>query len=112
MQTNDFQVFCQLLAEVHSKAFQEPITKLPHSKAQMLSFLIEEATGALVSYKSLGNFVAAALAGSPSGVNPNTSTLAILARFVGGGGDVPRRCAPCAEWFRYRAQMLQRVSAA
>jgi hypothetical protein len=112
MQTNDFRVFCQLLAEVHDKAFQEPISKLPHSKAQMLSFLIEETTGALVSYKSLGNFVAAALAGSPSGVNPNVSTLAILARFVGGSNATPPRGVPCAEWFKYRSQMLGRGLAA
>lgn len=112
MQTNDFQVFCHLLAEVHSKAFQEPITKLPHSKAQMLSFLIEEATGALVSYKSLGNFVAAALTGSPAAVNPNVSTLAILARFALDNGAAPPRSAPCADWFKYRAQMLQRGAAA
>jgi fructose-1,6-bisphosphatase len=44
MQTKDFTVFQVLLSEIHQKAFNEPISKLSYSKAQMLSWLISNDT--------------------------------------------------------------------
>lgn len=103
MQTNDFSVFRALLREVHTKAFGEPLTKLPHSKAHTLSWLIEESTGVMLSYKSLTNYINAALEGDPEKVNPNCFTLAALAQFVTGE---PASRQMAALWFKYRAGWL------
>ena len=84
MQSPDFAVFRVLLSETHQKAFGTPLSKLNFSKAQMLSWLIYEATGELLSYKSLCNYFDAILAEQPEKINPNVSTLLILAEFATG----------------------------
>jgi len=98
MQVSEFSIFRTLLNEVHLKAFGEPLSILPHGKAQALSWFIEETTGQLLSYKTLSNFVGAALQRRPESVNPNASTLAILVRYLQGqvaGNDV-------VVWYKYR----------
>ncbi len=82
MKTNEFSSFRQLLSEVHLKAFGEPLSPLTHGKAHALSWLIEEATGQVLSYKTLLNYTRAALGEPRARVNPNTSTLAILVRYL------------------------------
>ncbi len=109
MDGKDFSVFRTLLSEVHSAAFGEPLTRLPHSKAQTLSWLIEEATGEVLSYKTLGNFVNAAIQGSPTGINPNASTLSLLVQYAGAQTQPEKSSArenPGAAWFRYRRRLL------
>jgi hypothetical protein len=100
MQTTEFPIFRTLLNDVHLKAFGEPLATLPHGKAQALSWFIEEITGQMLSYKTLSNFVGAALRQAPESVNPNASTLAILVRYVHGqvsGNDT-------AVWYQYRSK--------
>jgi len=100
MKEQDFSIFRSLLSDVHSKAFGEPISRLPHSKAHTLAWLIEEATGVVLSYKSLTNYINAVLEESPEKVNPNCFTLSVLAQFATGeaaGKQV------AAIWFKYRA---------
>lgn len=109
MQAKDFYVFRSLLADVHSKAFGEPISKIPHSKAHTLAWLIEESTGVMLSYKSLTNYINAVLEGNPEKVNPNCATLAILAQFAM-GEKTSKQVA--ALWFKYRAgQLIARAEA-
>jgi hypothetical protein len=103
MQAKDFSVFRSLLAAVHSKAFGEPLSRLPHSKAHTLAWLIEEATGVVLSYKSLTNYINAVLEEKPEKVNPNCATLATLAQFAT-GEKASKQLA--ALWFRYRAGLL------
>ncbi len=103
MQTKDFFVFRTLLTEVHIKAFGESISKLPHGKANTLAWLIEEATGVLLSYKSLSNYINAVLEENSDKVNPNGATLAALVEFAS-GEKTGRQVA--ALWFKYRANML------
>jgi len=103
MQAKDFSVFRVLLSEVHSKAFGEPITKLPHAKAHTLAYLIEEVTGVVLSYKSLTNYINAVLEENPDKVNPSCITLATLAQFAT-GEQASKQMA--ALWFRYRAGHL------
>jgi hypothetical protein len=83
MKTQEFLPFQRLLSEVHQKAFGEPLSPLPYGKAQALSWLIEEETGHMLSYKTLANYAKAAL-GKSVEVNPNASTLAILVRYLHG----------------------------
>ena len=101
MQVSEFSIFRTLLHEVHLKAFGEPLNTLPYGKAQALSWLIEEATGQLLSYKTLSNFVGAALQRRPESVNPNAGTLAILVRYLqgsaSGGNDA-------VVWYKYRSR--------
>ncbi len=82
MKTNEFSSFRQLLSEVHLKAFGEPLSPLTYGRAQALSWLIEEATGQVLSYKTLSNYARAALGEPSARVNPNASTLAILVRYL------------------------------
>jgi len=103
MQTKDFHIFRSLLADVHAKAFGEPISKIPHSKAQTLAWLIEEATGVMLSYKSLTNYINAVLDENPEKVNPSCITLATLAQFAT-GEKASKQVA--VGWFKYRAGML------
>ena len=103
MSTNEFLIFKNLLREVHSKAFGEPLSTLPHGKAQALSWFIEESTGQLLSYKTLSNYVGAILNRKPTSVNPTPTTLAILIRYV--------REQPAGNeqmiWYRYRSQGMR-----
>ncbi len=103
MRTKDFQIFRSLLADVHAKAFGEPISKIPHSKAHTLAWLIEEATGVMLSYKSLTNYINAVLDENPEKVNPSCITLATLAQFAT-GEKAGKQVAIL--WFKYRAGML------
>lgn len=103
MLSKDFTVFRYLLSEVHAKAFGEPINKLPHSKALTLAWLIEEATGVMLSYKSLTNYINAVLEGNPEKVNPSCATLATLAQFA--TGEKSSRQLSVL-WFKYRAGQL------
>ena len=107
METKDFSVLCALLSDVHAKAFGESISKLNHSKAQTLSWLIQDATGVLLSYKTLGNLFAAVSANAPAAINPNTSTLAILVKYVSDTEPL-RRMDAClgVVWFQYRSRYL------
>lgn len=103
MQPKDFNVFCTLLSDVHSKAFGEPLAPIPHGKAQTLSWFIEESTGIMLSYKSLKNYIHAALTQAPENINPNGATLSALACFVTGEKTDIALPGP---WFRYRAGRL------
>ena len=107
METKDFNIFCCLLSDVHRLAFGEDLTKLPHGKAQHLSWLIYEATGANLSYKTLSHYVQAAISEAPQSINPTPSTLSILASFVFGGGQpVEISKGPFLAWFQYRSRVL------
>ncbi|MBK9336896.1 MAG: hypothetical protein IPM98_10030 [Lewinellaceae bacterium] len=100
MQITEFPIFRTLLNDVHLKAFGEPLDTLPHGKAQALSWFIEETTGQVLSYKTLSNFVGAALRQAPDRVNPNATTLAILVRYAHGlvsGNDT-------VVWYQYRSK--------
>ncbi len=104
MHATDFSAFRIIISNLHEKAFNEPISKLTYSKAQMLSWLIYESTGALLSYKSLSNYVETSLNGCHEKLNPNLSTLSILAEFV--CGKQGEKLPPLARWWRYREQVL------
>lgn len=116
MEAKEFTVFCALLADVHSKAFGEQLTKLSYGKAQTLSWLIHEATDALLCYKTLSNFVSAVLENRPGSVNPTDATLSILAQFVAGtesnAGRQMMRMGSYAPWYKYRSSVLARPIAA
>lgn len=116
MEAKEFSVFCNLISETYQKAFGEELSKLPHGKALTLSWIIQEETGELLSHKTLGNYVAAALHGNPGKVNPTAATLSILARFVSDdrstGGRHEMRMGAYAAWYRYRIRMLARQMAA
>lgn len=103
MKEKDFTIFRSLLSDVHTKAFGEPISKIPHSKAHTLAWLIEEATGVVLSYKSLTNYINAVLEENPEKVNPSCVTLATLAQFAT-GEEAGKQVA--ALWFKYRAGMM------
>ena len=103
MQAKDFAIFRSLLSDVHAKAFGEPISKIPHSKAHTLAWLIEESTGVMLSYKSLTNYINAVLEENPDKVNPSCITLATLAEFASGEKASKQRAAL---WFKYRAGQL------
>lgn len=109
MEKKDFCVFHALLSDVHAKAFGEPLSRLSHSKAQTLSWMVYECTGELLSYKSLSNFVAAALADMPHKINPTGMTLSILAQFV--TGLKATSCHGLA-WYKYRTEVLHQLAAA
>ncbi len=116
MEAKEFTVFSSLLSDVYAKAFGEQISRLPHGKAQTLCWLIHEATGELLSYKTLGNYVAAVLAGNPDAINPSDATLAILAQFISGNdlqaGRHEMRAGAYAAWYKYRSRILTRSLAA
>lgn len=104
MQTKDFAAFCQLLTDLHVKIFGEPLDKLSHSKAQMLSWLIFDVTGELLSYKSLANYFLAAVQQNATQVNPNLTTLTILIEFTTetSCGEQP----DLVFWLNYRNRVL------
>lgn len=107
METKDFNIFCCLLSDVYRLAFGEDLNKLPHGKAQYLSWLIFEATGCNLSYKTLSHYVQAVLTKTPKGINPTSSTLSILASFVFSGGQpVEIGKGPFLAWFQYRSRKL------
>ncbi len=111
MEAKEFTVFRVLLADVYAKAFGETqLSKLPHGKAQTLSWLIHEDTGELLSYKTLSNFISAVLEGKPQQVNPSDATLSILAKFVAGEKTQPHRSAmrigAYSAWYKYRSSVL------
>ncbi len=108
MHANDFLIFCTLLSDVHCKAFGDPLDALPYGKAQALSWLIHDATGDLLSYKSLRNFSLAVLENSPEKVNPNDATLSILARFV--QGETGKHWSANTAWYYYRNQVRMAVA--
>ena len=116
MKAKEFSVFRTLISETYQKAFGEELSKLPHGKALTMSWIIQEATGELLSHKTLGNYVSAALECNPGKINPTDATLSILARFVSGdhnsGGRHEMRMGAYAAWYRYRIQMLARQMAA
>ena len=109
MEKNDFSIFRTLLSDVHAKAFGEPLDRLPHGKAQSLSWMIYESTGELLSYKSLSNFVGAVLSNAAHRINPSSATLSILARFA---DDVPAATRGGLAWYKYRSQALRHLAAA
>ncbi len=104
MQAKDFAIFRSLLSEVHRKAFGEPLAKIPHGKANTLAWLIEDATGVLLSYKSLTNYINAVLEEDPEKVNPNGATLAALAQFA--TGEQAQKQAAIL-WYKYRAGRME-----
>lgn len=117
MEAKEFSVFCSLLSDTYKKAFGEELSRLPYGKAQTLSWMIEEATGELLSHKTLGNYVNAVLQGNPDLVNPTDATLSILARFVSDdhssvSGRHVMRMGAYAAWYKYRIQVLARNQAA
>lgn len=116
MEAKEFTVFRSLLSDVYSKAFGETISPLPHGKAQTLCWLIHEATGELLSYKTLSNYVHAVLDETPHTVNPSNATLAILAKYVTGhdgqNGRHEMRMGSYAPWYKYRSSVLARPMAA
>ena len=103
MQAKDFSIFRSLLSDVHAKAFGEPISRIPHSKAHTLAWLIEESTGVMLSYKSLTNYINAVLEETPHKVNPSCITLSALALFAS-GEKASKQMA--VTWFKYRAVQL------
>ncbi len=107
MQSSDFSVFSSLLADVHFKAFGEPLSKLPYSKAQTLAYFIEETTGVMLSYKSLTNYINAVLKEIPTKVNPNPTTLAALVQFLE-GEKAGRQMTHT--WFKYRMGSFMQMS--
>jgi hypothetical protein len=116
METKEFSVFQSLLNDVFSKAFDEPVTRLPHGKAQTLCWLIHETTDELLSYKTLSNYAAAVLENAPAAINPSHATLAILAKYVTGQvAHLSRhdmRMGAYAPWYKYRSNVLARRQAA
>jgi hypothetical protein len=111
MKAKEFIVFCSLMTDVCSKAFgEQQLSKLPYGKAQTLSWLIHEATGELLSYKTLSNFISAVLEERPHLVNPSDATLSILAQFVANEEHSPARqkmwLGAYAAWYKYRSNML------
>jgi hypothetical protein len=93
----------QLLSRVHDAAFQEPLAHLPYSKARLLSYLIQEKTGFLLSYKTLSNYVAFALQPAATAPNPALHTLGVLAQFA---CNWPPHVEPGLYWFRFKQQMV------
>jgi len=107
MEKKDFSVFCKLLSDVYAKAFGETLSSLPHGKAQTLSWLIFDATGEMLSYKSLGNFVIAALDEAPQKINPTAMTMSILAQYVAGK---EKAATGCLAWYQYRSVVFQQAA--
>lgn len=106
MDQKDFPIFCTLFSEVHAKAFGEPLSKLPHGKAQTLSWLLFDATGELLSYKSLANYASAILNAKAGKINPTGITLSILAQYVSGQ---KRAAGYGIDWYQYRSSVLMQV---
>jgi hypothetical protein len=110
MKTIDFQVFTTLMDEVHQKAFGETLSHLPYSKAKMLSLLIYDETGEMLSYKSLGNYVSAILQRDSAQINPTISTLGILTNYLHGSDSNIIRgkswLKRCAVWYAYRSKVV------
>ena len=104
MQTKDFTVFQVLLSEIHQKAFNEPISKLSYSKAQMLSWLISDDTNQIISYKSLIKYVDAVIAHCPQNINPNLTTLLILVEYA--TGQKQEKLPALVLWTTYQKLLL------
>ncbi len=81
MKALDFFAFQRLICDVCLKAFGEPLFTLSYAEARALSWLIEDKTGQVISYKTLINYSRAAQ-GASVHINPNVSTLAILVRYL------------------------------
>lgn len=106
MMTTDFPVFRALISAVSFKAFGEPLAKLSYRQSQMLSWLIFEATGTLLSYKSLANYFEAIPETSPKKVNPSVGTLLALAEYVMGAREA-HNLPPLLRWLHYRQALIQ-----
>lgn len=109
MQSKDFYIFSHLLTQVYSRAFGEELTHLPYGKAVCLSWMIYDQTGILISYKSLGAYVRAVLEKDAQQVNPNNSTLGVLASYAGGNSNAIRgsRIELTRYWYHYRGELLK-----
>ncbi|MCC7246384.1 MAG: hypothetical protein IT269_11945 [Saprospiraceae bacterium] len=92
-----------MLTDIHAKTFGEPVSKLNYRKSRIMSWLIFEATGVMLSYKTLSNFFEAVINKQPSSINPNASTLATLVHFL---HQTDQRQQPLLVWFRYRNSIL------
>jgi hypothetical protein len=109
MNSKDFSVFRILLTELYSKAFGEPLSDLPYGKAQALRWIIHDTTGNLLSYKSLRNYVSAAIENKPDRVNPSEFTLSTLVRFISEDNDnIDVR--ECVAWYKYRKEILNSIA--
>ncbi|MFN0014499.1 MAG: hypothetical protein ACKVU2_08115 [Saprospiraceae bacterium] len=108
MQPSEFNIFQNLIREVHQKAFGEPLSPTPYGKAQALSIFIEEMTGQVISYKTLSNYICAALWQAHECVNPNATTLGILVRYLyeqPAGNEA-------VIWYQYRSHAMRQEGAA
>ena len=61
MGSKDMAIFRTLLTDEYLKTFGEPLTKIPHSKAHLLAWLIEGYTSIILIYRSLTNYTNAVL---------------------------------------------------
>ncbi len=107
MSPSEFQIFCQLLHDIHQKAFGEPFSAIDQTKSKALSWFIYQVTGDSVSYKTLHKYAQAITNNAPNLVNPSESTMGILVCYLECASvehkcDVPR----FAHWFRYRKSRL------
>ncbi len=103
MEGRAFVVFQQLLDTVFQKAFGEPLSPLSHSRAQALSWYIEEDTGCRLSYKTLVNYADAAVACRQERINPTVTTLNILVNYASDNAS----SRPLTAWWSYLRTHLQ-----
>jgi hypothetical protein len=85
------------------KHLVNPFRRSHTARLHTLAWLIEEATGIMLSYKSLTNYINAVLEETPDKGNPSCLTLATFAQFAT-GAQASKQMA--AIWFRYRAGCL------
>lgn len=112
MKLNDFKAFSLLIADIYQKAFDEELTELQQGKSQPLSYYIYEATGRMVSYKSLGNYLKAVCHQTPDRINPSVETLAILIHYVTAPNDLkPVKLPAAVVWINYKKAILSLYSA-
>lgn len=108
MKDKDFTVFSDLFSQVYTKAFCEDISSLPYGKAVSLSWMIYDATGVMLSYKSLCAYAKAVLYKKSESINPNDSTLGVLTRFVSEGGTIEKNKKELPLlWYQFRSQALK-----
>lgn len=108
MRPNDFKAFVLLTEAVYLKAFGEQLDRLPHGKAQILSYYIYEHTGRMISYKSLGNYIHAAINKTPHSINPSASTLSILIQYLKAPEEAPDTALPDKTlWYNFRKEKIQ-----
>lgn len=109
MKDKDFTIFTSLFAQVYDKAFGEEMSNLPYGKAVSLSWMIFDATGVMLSYKSLCAYSKAVLTKKPEAINPNDSTLGVLTHFVNDSVSVQEKNKielPLL-WYKFRSQALK-----